>query len=76
MYYKTIALELLQARPELHNRLRLSRKLLSEVERYATDLRTTHLLLVDTGMETGAALEQALYEIGDRIAREAARRGA
>lgn len=42
--YKTIVLELLEAHTALHRCLRLSRKLLPELDRYANDLRTAHLL--------------------------------
>ena len=73
MLYKTIVLELLQTHPRLHNHLRLSRKLLSQMERYANDLRTAHLQQVDAGMDSSGAMEQAVHEIETRIAQEAGR---
>ena len=73
MLYKTIALELLESQPALHRHLRLSRKLLSEMERYASDLRSLHLRQQDAGMDSREAMEHALYEIEVRIAQEAAR---
>ncbi len=42
MHYKTIALELLQLRPKLFDRLKQSRTLLSTVELYSNELRTSH----------------------------------
>lgn len=42
MRYKTIVLELLEQRPELHVELRASRKLLATVEEYATLLKGNH----------------------------------
>jgi hypothetical protein len=73
MLYKTIALELLESQPALTRHLRLSRKLLSEVERYASDLRSLHLRQQDAGMDSGPAMEHAVHEIEMRIAQEAAR---
>ena len=73
MLYKTIALELLESHPALHRRLRLSRKLLPEMERYASDLRSLHLRQQDAGMDSSEAMEHAVHEIQVRIAQEAAR---
>ena len=70
--YKTIVLELLDAHPTLHRRLRLSRTLLPELERYATDLRAAHLEFSRLHPQD-AAMELAVAEIEGRIAREAAR---
>jgi hypothetical protein len=76
MLSKTIVLELIQEQyPKLHRRLRLSRSLLQEIERYATDLRATHLTLIASGMEPVAARELALQELHERLAQEAARYG-
>ncbi len=71
MQYKTITLELLEAHPNLHNRLRLSRKLLTEIDRYASDLRAAHLRWTGEGMDPSAARELALAELEARIAEEA-----
>jgi hypothetical protein len=72
MLYKTITLELLESHPKLHNYLRLSRKLMSEVDRYATDLRTEYLELCQS-LPPDAAKEIALASLEERIAQEAAR---
>ena len=42
MQYKTIVLELLKQRPELHNQLRSNRMLLPTLERYARVLKANH----------------------------------
>ena len=42
MQYKTIVLELLKQRPELHNQLRSNRMLLPTLERYARELKANH----------------------------------
>jgi hypothetical protein len=42
MQYKTIALELLQQRPQIHDQLRRERKLLPAVEMFARELKTRH----------------------------------
>lgn len=42
MQYKTIALELLQQIPELHERLRQNRTLLSTLEQLAAGLKDSH----------------------------------
>lgn len=71
--YKTIALELLESHPDLHRHLRLSRKLLGEMDRYANDMKTIHLRWIDAGMDPSAAMEKAVQEISGRIEQEAAR---
>jgi hypothetical protein len=77
MQYKTIILELLQQRPQMHERLRQERMLLPTMERYARDLRTRHLewkeLLLEQQPESepsqiaSEALEMALKELEDRL---------
>ena len=42
MQYKTIVLELLQQRPEMHAQLRKDRKLLPALEFYSKELKTSH----------------------------------
>ena len=42
MQYKSIVLELLQARQELHDQLRKNRKLLTTMESHARELKTSH----------------------------------
>ncbi len=41
-HYKTIVLELLQERPELYERLRSSKGLLTAMDAYATELKAIH----------------------------------
>jgi hypothetical protein len=42
MLYKTIVLELLQSRPQIHEKLRQERMLLPAMEYYASELKTLH----------------------------------
>jgi hypothetical protein len=42
MQYKTIILELLEQRPQMHEELRKDRKLLPALELYAKELKTSH----------------------------------
>ena len=77
MQYKTIVLELLQQRPEIHEQLRMSRKLLPAVELYAKELKTSHEAWKETlGKErpgsdqsqiSSEAMELALKEMEDRL---------
>lgn len=77
MQYKTIILELLQQRPEIHEQLRMSRKLLTTVEYYARELKTSHEAWKETlGQErpgsdqsqiASEAMELALKELEDRL---------
>ena len=48
MQYKTIVLELLQQRPEMHDQLRRNRMLLPTLELYASELKTSHEAWKDT----------------------------
>ena len=77
MQYKTIVLELLQQRPEIHEQLRMNRRLLPTVELYARELKTSHETWKETlGQErpgsdqsqiASEALELALKELEDRL---------
>jgi hypothetical protein len=77
MQYKTIVLELLKQRPQMHEQLRKQRKLLATMERYASQLRDNHLawreLLTplrpgsDPSQVASEALEMALKEFQDRL---------
>ena len=77
MQYKTIILELLQQRPQMHERLRQERMLLPTMERYAMDLRTRHLEWKEVLQErqpdsepsqiASEALEMALKDLEDRL---------
>lgn len=73
MLYKTTVLALLESHPALYRQLRLSRRLMQEMDRYAGEMRTAHLLWMDAGMNSSEALEKATTEIESRIASEAAR---
>ncbi len=42
MQYKTIVLEMLKERKELHEQLRLTRRLLPTMERCARELKASH----------------------------------
>ena len=77
MQYKTIVLELLQQRPEMHEQLRTSRTLLSTVELYARELKTSHeawketlsqeRAVSDQSQISSEAMELALKEMEDRL---------
>jgi chromosome condensin MukBEF ATPase and DNA-binding subunit MukB len=75
--YKTIVFKLLKERTELHEQLRKERKLLTTMERYALELKTSHdawkeLLSQmrpgsDPSQTASEALEIALKELEDRL---------
>jgi hypothetical protein len=75
MHYKTIVLELLKERQEIHNELQRARKLLPTLERYARDLKTRHEAWKERLFKTkpasdpnqiaSEALEIALKELED-----------
>ncbi len=77
MRYKTIVLELLKERTELHEQLRKERKLLPTMELYARELKPSHeawkeLLSQmrpgsDPSQVASEALEIALKELEDRL---------
>ncbi len=77
MQYKTIILELLQQRPQMHEQLRKDRKLLTTLESYAKELKTSHEAWKevltqekpdsDPSQIVSAALEIALQELRDRL---------
>ena len=83
MQYKTIILELLQHRPQIHDQLRKDRKLLPTVELYARELKTSHEAWKQTlaqerpGSDRSQiafeALEMALKEMEDRLPSESLR---
>lgn len=80
MQYKTIVLELLQQRPEIHEQLRKDRKLLTTMESYARDLKSSHETWKETlnqerpgsdrSQIASEALEMALKELEDRLSAE------
>lgn len=77
MQYKTIILELLQQRPQMHEQLRTQRKLLPTLEAYAKELKQNHEALKQQlaqerpGSEpseiASLAMEMALQEFTDRL---------
>lgn len=80
MQYKTIIYELLQQRPQMQEQLRKERKLLTALENYAKDLKTSHegwkqLLsqmrpASDPSQIASEALEIAVKEMEDRLPSE------
>jgi hypothetical protein len=77
MHYKTIVLEMLKDRKELHEQLRLTRRLLPTMERCARKLKASHEQWKETLAEqqpgsdppqiASEALELALKELEDRL---------
>jgi hypothetical protein len=77
MKYKTIILELLQQRPQMHDQLRKERKLLTMLEFYARELKESHEAWKETLSQqrpgsdqsqiASEALELALKELEDRL---------
>ena len=80
MQYKTMILELLKQRRQMHDQLRKERKLLPTMERYAKELRASHLAWTellsrlrpgsDPSQISSEALEIALKELQDRLPNE------
>ena len=80
MQYKTIVLELLQQRPQMHERLRKERKLLTTLEIYAKELKTSHEAWMETlsranpvsnqNQIASEAMEMALKDLEDRLPSE------
>ena len=77
MQYKTIVLELLQQRMELHEQLMKERKLLTTMEFYANELKESHEAWKETiarsnpgsnaSQISSEALELAIKELEDRL---------
>src|SRR5438876_66504 len=77
MQYKTIVLELLKERTELHEQLRLTRRLRTVMESCAKELKDSHehwiqeLSASNPGSEaaqiSSEAMEMALRELEDRL---------
>ena len=77
MHYKTIVLELLEQRTQLHEELRKTRQLLPTIEALATELREHHLALTESLSQAhpsdnqsqipSQALELAVKELEDRL---------
>jgi hypothetical protein len=60
MQYKTIVLELIRSRPDLHRQLKASKTLLSTVERQAILLKASHEAWMQELRDTRPESEQAL----------------
>jgi hypothetical protein len=73
MLFKTTVLALLESHPTLYQQLRLSRRLMQEMDRYAGEMKTAYLLWLDAGMNSSEATEKVTAEIESRIASEADR---
>lgn len=77
MQYKTIVLEMLKDRKELHEQLRLTRRLLPTMETCAKELKASHEYWIQnlTDLNPGSqssqisseAMELALKELEDRL---------
>ena len=77
MQYKTIVLELLRERKELHEQLRLTRRLLPTMESLAKDLKARHEHWKETlatatpesdpSQISSQAMEMALQELQERL---------
>ena len=77
MQYKSIVLELLQQRTELHEQLRLTRRLMPAMETYARELKASHETWKeelsqarpgsDPAQISSEAFEIALRELEDRL---------
>src|SRR5665213_1479942 len=77
MQYKTIVLELLKERTELHEQLRLTRRLLPTLETCSRELKASHETWMETLTQTNPgsdpsqiaseALELAIRELEDRL---------
>src|SRR5262245_9424805 len=77
MQYKTLCLQMIQDRPQMHNPLIRTRTLLSTLDQHASRLRTSHLrwkaLLAQTrpgsseSQIASEALEIALKELADSL---------
>ena len=77
MQYKTIVLELLQQQTELHEQLRITRRLLPTLETYARELKTSHEAWKETLSQakpgsnpsqiSSEAMELALKDLEERL---------
>ena len=77
MNYKTIALGLIQANPELYERLRSSKRLLPAMDAYALELKTSHdewkrqlsrrRPCADPSQTSSEAMELAIQDLRDRL---------
>ena len=85
MHYKSIIHDLLHQRPQMHDRLRKSRKLLPTLELYARELKNSHeawkemLSQLRPGSDptqiSSEAMEMAVKEMEDRLPSESPQDG-
>ena len=85
MHYKSIIHDLLHQRPQMHDQLRKSRKLLPTLEQYARELKNSHeawkemLLQLRPGSDksqiASEAMEMAVKEMEDRLPSESPQDG-
>ena len=85
MHYKSIIHDLLQQRPQMHDQLRKSRKLLPTLELYAKELKTSHEAWKEMLSQLGPgsdrtqiaseAMEMAVKEMEDRLPSESPQDG-
>jgi hypothetical protein len=78
--YKTITLELLRSQPELYERLRSSKRLLTAMDAYATELKASHEAWTeqlgesrpgsDPTQTASEAMEMATAELQERLSSE------
>jgi chromosome segregation ATPase len=83
MQYKTITLELLRERPALYERLRSTKRLLTAMDAYASDLKSSHdewkdrISRANPGRDpiqvAIEALEMAIQELQERLPSESPR---
>ena len=77
MHYKTIALELLTANPELCDRLKAERRLLAEMHRLSAELKERHQIWIvaltdrssadDPRLTASRAMELAVAELAESL---------
>jgi hypothetical protein len=80
MHYKSIALALIQERPELYERLRSSKRLLPSMDAYAIELKADHESWIeqlikrrpksDPSQIASEALELAIEQLRERLPSE------
>ena len=77
MQYKTIAMELIEQRPQMHEKLKRERKLLSTMETIARELKASHEEIsrdlaseqpqMEASLISSQAMEMAISELTDRL---------
>ncbi|WP_437193947.1 hypothetical protein [Planctomicrobium sp. SH527] len=77
MQYKTIAMELIEQRPQMHEKLKRERKLLTTMETIARELKASHEEIsrdlaseqpqMEASLISSQATEMAITEMQDRM---------